>query len=153
MHVAQATTPYPSCMVRRLLVAAVVVLALVSSAAAVLPAAAKTNMAVVTHKLIVTVKTDHAPAAEKKLAVLVLISQNGGAPAGAVATPSKPLTVLLGNRGLYRVKAEIDSFCKGSCDASYRIFGSANHKLEMVLSCQPKASGFVCSKVKIVKVY
>ena len=42
-----------------------------------MPAAAKTNNAVVTHKLIVAVKKNLAPAAEKKLAVLVLISQNG----------------------------------------------------------------------------
>jgi hypothetical protein len=140
-------------MFRRFLVAAVAVLALASSATAVLPAAAKTNKAVVTHKLIVTVKKNLAPAAEKKLAFLVLISQNGGAPAGAVATPSKPRTVLLDNSHLYRVNAEIDSSCKGTCDASYRISGSANHKLEIVPSCQPKGSGFVCSKVKIVKVY
>jgi hypothetical protein len=140
-------------MFRRFLVAAVVVLALVSSATAALPAATKTKKAVVTHKLIVAVKKNLAPAAETKLAVLVLISQNGGAPAGAVATPSKPLTVLLEDGGRYRVKAEIDSSCKGSCDTSYRISGSANHKLEIVPSCQPKASGFVCSKVKIVKVY
>jgi hypothetical protein len=140
-------------MLRRLLIAAVVVLALVSSATPVLPAAAKTNKAVATHKLSVAVKKNLAPAAEKKLAVLVLISQNGDAPAGAVATPSKPLTVLLDNRGLYRVKAEIDAPCKGSCDASYRISGSANHKLEIVPSCQLKGSGFVCGKVEIVKVY
>ena len=140
-------------MFRRFLVAAVVVLTLVSSATAVLPAAAKTNKAVVTHKLIVAVKKNLAPAAEKKLAVLVLIRQTGSAPGGAVATPSKPLTVFLDNSGLYRVKALIDSSCKGSCDASSRIFGSANHKLEIVPSCQPKGSGFVCSKVKIVKVY
>ena len=139
-------------MFRRFLVAAVAVLALASSATAV-PALAKTHKAVLTHKLIVTVEKNVAPAAEKKLAILVLISQNGGAPAGAVATPSKPLTVLLDNGGLYRVKAEIDSSCKGSCDASYRISGSANHKLEMVPSCQPKGSGLVCSKVKIIKVY
>src|SRR6202007_1614933 len=128
-------------MFRRFLVAAVVVLALVSSATAVLPAAAKTNKAVVTHKLIVAVKKNLAPAAEKKLAVLVLISQKGGPPAGAVATPSKPLTVLLDNGGLYRVKAVIDVSCKGSCDASFRISGSANHKLEVVPSCRPKGSG------------
>ena len=36
---------------------------------------------------------------------------------------------------------------------SYRISGSANHKLEVVPSCQPKGAGFVCSKVKIVKIY
>jgi hypothetical protein len=94
-----------------------------------------------------------APAAEKKLAVLVLISQYGGAPAGAIATPSKPLTVFQNNSGPYRVKAVIDSSCKGSCHASYRLFGSANHKLEVVPSCQPKGSGFVCSKVKVIKVY
>ena len=99
------------------------------------------------------VKKNLAPAAEKKLAVLVLISQNSGAPAGALAKPSKPLTVLLAKSGLYRVKAEIDSPCRGSCDASYRISGSANHKLEIVPNCQPKGSGFVCSKVKIVKIY
>jgi hypothetical protein len=140
-------------MFRRFLVVAVVILALVSSATGVLPAAAKTNKAVVTRKLIVAVKKNLAPAAEKKLAVLVIISQNGGAPAGALAKPSKPLTVLLSKSGLYRVKAEIDSPCRGSCDASYRISGSANRKLEIVPSCQPKGSGFVCSKVKIVKVY
>ena len=95
-----------------------------------------------------------APAAEKKLAVLVLISQNGGASAGALATPSKPLTVLQNNSGLYRVRAEIDSSCKGTCDARpYRISGAAKHKLEVVPSCQPAGSGFVCSKVKIVKIY
>jgi hypothetical protein len=140
-------------MFRRFLVAAVVVLALVSSATAVLPALAKTNKAVVTHKLIVAVKKNLAPAAQKKLAVLVLISQNGGAPAGAVVTASKPRTVLVANRGLFRVKAVIDSSCKGNCAASYRLSGSANHKLVIVPSCQPKGSGFVCSKVKIVKVY
>ena len=139
-------------MFRRFLIAAVIVLALASSATAV-PAVAKTNKAVSTHKLIVAVKKNVDLAAEKKLAILVLISQNGGAPAGAVATPGKPLTVLLDNSGLYRVKAEIDSACKGSCDASYRISGSANHRLEIVPSCQPKGSGFVCSRVKIVKVY
>jgi hypothetical protein len=140
-------------MFRRFVLAAVVVVALLSSAPAVLPAAARTNKAVVTHKLIVVVKGNLAPAAEKKLAVLVLISQSGGAPAGAVATPSKPLVVHLDNGGLYRVKAEIDSSCNGSCDASYRLSGSANHKLEVVSSCQPNGSGFVCRKVKIVRVY
>lgn len=111
------------------------------------------NDAVVTHNLIVAVKKNLASAAEKKLAILVLVSQNGGAPAGAVATPSKSLTVLLDKSGLYRVKAEIDSSCKGSCDASYRISGSTDHKLEIVPTCRPEGSGFVCSKVKIVKVY
>ncbi len=142
---------YPWSMFRRVLTAAFLVLVL--SATAVLPAAAKANKAVGTHKLIVAVKKNLAPAAEKKLAVLVLISQNGGAPAGALATPRKPLTVLQRDSGLYRVKAEIDSSCKGSCEASYRISGSANHKLEVISSCRLKGSGFVCSKVKIVKVY
>lgn len=140
-------------MFHRFLVAAVVVFALVSSATAFPSAVPKTDKAVVTHKLIVAVKKNLAPAAEKKLAVLVLIRQNGGAPAGAVATPSKPLTVLLDNRGIYGVKAEIDSSCKGSCEASYRIAGSASHKLEIVPSCQRKGSGFICRKIKIVKVY
>jgi hypothetical protein len=135
------------------LVNAAVVVALVMTATAVSPAAAKTNQAVRTHTLIVVVKKNLAQAAEKKLAVLVLVSQNGGAPAGALATPSKPLTVLLGNRGPYRVKVAIDSSCKGRCEGSYRISGAANHKLEVVPSCQPKGSGFVCSKVDIVKVY
>jgi hypothetical protein len=138
-------------MFRRSVIAAVV-LALVSSATAVLPAAATTNEAVGTHKLIVVVDTNLAPATEKKLAALVLISQNGGAPAAALATPSKPLAVLLDNRGLYRVKAEIDS-CRGSCATSYRISGSADHKLEVVPSCRLRGSGFVCSKIKIVKIY
>jgi hypothetical protein len=84
---------------------------------------------------------------------LVLISQNGGAPAGALARPSKPLTVFQSNSGLGRVRAVIEFPCKGSCRASYRISGSANHKLEVVPSCRPKGSGFVCSKVRIVKVY
>jgi len=140
-------------MFRRVLIAAVVFLALVLSATAALPAPANTNEAVGTHKLIVAVEKNLAPAAEKKLAVLVLISQNGSAPAGALATPSKSLTVLQDNSGFYRVRAEIDSSCKGSCHASYRIAGSADHELEVVPSCQPKGSGFVCSKVKIVKVY
>jgi hypothetical protein len=140
-------------MFRRFLLAALVVLALISGATPVSPAATETNKAVVTHKLIVAVKKNLAPAAEKKLAVLLLVSHNGGAPAGAVATPSKPVTVLLDKSGFYRVKAEIDSSCKGSCDASYRISAAANHKLEVVPSCQPKGSGFVCSKVKIAKIY
>ena len=139
-------------MFRRFLIAAIV-FALAVSATVVLQAAAKTSKAVGTHKLIVAVKKNMAPAAGTKLAVLVLLSQNGGPRAGGLATPSKPLTVLQKNSGLYRVKAEIDSSCKGSCDASYRISGAANHKLEVVPSCQPKGSGFVCSKVKIVKVY
>lgn len=128
-------------------------LTLVLSSTAVLPGAAATNEAVGTHKLIVAVKKTLSPAAEKKLAVLVLVSQSGGAPAGALATPSKPLIVLQSNGGLYRVKAEVDSSCKGGCDASYRISGSANHKLEVIPSCQLKGSGFVCSKLKIVKIY
>jgi hypothetical protein len=140
-------------MFRRCLIAAAVSLALVLSSTAVSPAAATTNKAVGTHKLIVAINKNLAPAAEKKIAVLVLISQNGGAPAGALATPSKPLTILQSNSGIYRVKAEIDSSCKGDCDASYRISGSANHKLEVIPSCQLKGSGFVCSTMKIVKVY
>jgi hypothetical protein len=140
-------------MFRRFAGAAVVIVALVSSATAVVPAAATANKAVFTHTLIVSVKKNLAPATEKKLAVLVLVSQNGGAPSAAVATPAKPLTVHLDNSGLYRVKAEIDSSCKGSCAASYRISGSADHKLNVVPSCQPKGSGFVCSRAKIVKIY
>ena len=122
-------------MLRRVVAAAAVVLVLASCASA------KTNNA---HKLIVEVKTN---------AVLVLITQNGGAPSAAVATPSKPLTVLLDNSGLYRVKAEINSSCTGSCAASYRVSGSANHTLEVVPSCQRKGSALVCSKVTIVRVY
>lgn len=140
-------------MSRRPLVAAVVVVALVSSVAAVSSARAKTHNAVVTHKLILVVKKNLAPAAEKKLSILVLITQNGSAPAGAVATPSKPLTVHLANRRLYRVMAEIDTSCKGSCNATYRLAGSADHKLEIVPGCQLKVSRFVCSKIKIVKIY
>jgi hypothetical protein len=141
-------------MFRRVLVAAVVALALVSSTTPVLPAATTTNEAVGAHKLIVVVKKTMAPAAEKKLVVLLLISQNGRAPAGALATSSKPLTVLQQSSGLYRVKAEINSTCKGTCAAPrYRLSGSANHELEVVPTCQPQGSGFVCSKVKIVKVY
>ncbi|MDE3190216.1 MAG: hypothetical protein KGL94_05275 [Acidobacteriota bacterium] len=141
-------------MFRRALVAAVVVLALAASAAAaVLQAAAGTNQSVLTHTLVVAVEKNLPLAAEKKLAVLVLISRNGAAPAGAVATPNKPLTVLLDDGGLYRVKAEIDVSCKGSCEATVRISGSAAHKLEVVPSCRFRSSGFVCSKIEIVKAY
>jgi hypothetical protein len=140
-------------MFRRPLVTAVVVLALVSSATAVLPAAATSNKVVAAHRLIVAVKKNLPPVAAKKLAVLVLVSQNGGAPAGAVARPGRTLTVLLDNSGFYRVKAEIDSACRGSCDASSRISGSANHKLEIVTSCRLNGSGFACSKLRIVRVY
>ena len=132
---------------------AAAVLALVLGATAALPAGARTNDAAATHKLIVVVKKNLTPAAEKRLSVLVLVSQNGGAPAGAVATASKPLTVALANRGFYRVKAEIDSSCRGTCAGSLRISGSANHKLEIVPGCRLTSSGFVCGKVRIVKVY
>jgi len=141
-------------MFRRFLLAAGAFLALVSSVAAVVPVAAQTSNRVGAHTLIVAVKKTMAPAAEKKLAVLVLISQNNTAPAAALARPSKPLTVLQENSGLYRIKAEIDSTCTGSCDApSYRISGSANHTLEVIPSCKPSGSGFLCSKVRIVKVH
>jgi hypothetical protein len=144
---------YLRSMFRRVLSAAAVSLALVLAATAALPAEAKTKTAL-DHKLIVAVKKTMAPADEKKLAVLVLINQKGGPAAGALATPSKPLTVLQDNSGHYRVKAEIDSTCKGSCDApSFRISGSAKHKLEVVPSCQLKGAVFVCSKVKVVKIY
>lgn len=132
---------------------AVVVLALVSSATAVLPAAARTNRALGTHKLIVAVKRNLPPAAETKLVVLVLISRNGSAPAGALARAGKPLTVLQRSDGVYRVRVEIDSSCKGSCAASYRISGSADHKLVVVPTCRLEGSGFVCSRLRIVKVY
>jgi hypothetical protein len=62
---------------------------------------------------------------------------DGGPRSGAVATPSKPLAVLLERSGLYRVDAEIDSSCKGSCAASTRIAGSADHELDVVPSCRP----------------
>ena len=132
---------------------AAAVLALVLGATAALPAGARTNDAAATHKLIVVVKKNLTPVAEKKLAVLVLVSQIGGAPAGAVATVSKPLTVLLADRGFYRVKAEIDSSCRGTCAGSRRVSGSANHKLEIVPGCRLTGSGFVCSKVRIVRLY
>jgi len=135
------------------LAAAFALLALVSSSTVVLPAAATPNTPVGTHKLVVAVKKTMSPAAERKLFVLVLINQNGGPFAAAVATPSRPLTVLQSNNGLYRVKAEIDASCKGTCAATYRISGSADHRLEVIPSCQLEASGFVCSKLKIVKVY
>lgn len=140
-------------MFRRVLVAAVALLTLVVSATAGLPASAKTDKAARTHKLIVAVEKNMPPAAEKKFAVLVLLSENGDARAGAVATPSGPLTVLNDNSRVYLVKVEIDSSCKGSCRASYRLSGSANHKLEVVPSCELKGSAFVCRTVKIVKVY
>lgn len=131
---------------------AAVVLALLSIATAVLPAAA-TGRGAGRHRLIVVVKKNLAPAAERKLAVLVLINQGAGAPAGALASASKPLTILLDSRGPYRVKAEVDAACKGSCSGSSRISGSADHKLEIVPVCRPRGSGFVCSSLRIVKVY
>jgi hypothetical protein len=141
-------------MFRRVFLPAVVVLALVVSAATALPAAAKTNSALATHKLIVAVKRNMPPAAEKKLAVLVMIRQKAVPPAGALATPDKPLVVIQDNRRVYRVKVEIDSSCTGTCSAkTYRISGAARHKLEVIPSCQLESSGFVCSKVKVVKIY
>jgi hypothetical protein len=140
-------------MFARLRLTAAVLLGFVSSPAAVAPAAAQTNRPAGTHKLIVAVEKTMAPAAEKKLAILVLISRNGGARAGAVATPSKPLTVLQQKSGIYRVEAEIDSRCKGSCDASYRVTGSTDHRLEVIPSCKLRGASFACSRVRIVKLY
>lgn len=140
-------------MFRRFLIAAAVLLAFVASSTAIRPARATTDDALGAHKLIVAVKNTLGPAAERKLAVLVLISRDGAAPAGALATPSKPLTVLQRGRGPYAVEAEIDSPCTGSCAASYRISGSADHKLDVIPSCRLERSGFVCSRMKIVKVY
>jgi hypothetical protein len=128
-------------MLRRLPGAAVVSLALVLSAAAVSPA--ETNGAAGSHKLIVAVK---------KLPVLVLVSQNGGPPAAAIATPRKPLTVLLDNRGVYRVTVEIDSGCRGRCRAAYRISGAADHRLVVEPACRPRGSGVVCTRLRIVAV-
>ena len=54
-------------MFRRFLIAAVVFLALAVGATVVLPAAAKTSKAVGTHKLIVAVKKNMAPAAVTSL--------------------------------------------------------------------------------------
>lgn len=140
-------------MLRRLLLAAAVLLSLILGLRMPSPGSAETNKAVGAHKLTVAIAKSLPPAAEKKLAVLVLISLNGGAPAGAVATPSKALIVLLDTRRIYRVEAEVDSSCRGGCSASYRISGSASHKLQVVPDCQLKRSGFVCSKIVIVKVY
>lgn len=131
--------------------AAAVALGLVFCAAAV-PAPARTDHATRAHRLIVTVRKNLPPTAEKKLAVLVLISQNGGAPAGTVATPARPATVLLANRGVYRVKAEINAVCRGTCSGSLRLSGSADHKLAVVPSCRLTTAGFVCSKVALVRI-
>ena len=70
----------------------VVLLALVVSSTAVLPAVATTNEAVGTHKLIVAVKKTLGPAAEKKLAILVLISQSGGLPREPWRRRASPLS-------------------------------------------------------------
>ena|SRR5690349_1953766 len=140
-------------MFRRLLIPAVVFLALVLSATAVLSAAAETHQGVRSHKLIVTVKKTMASAGEKKFAVLVLINQNGGPYAAGSAWPGKPLTVFQENSGLFSVKAVIND-CKGICAARpYRISGAADHKLEVIPSCRPKGSSFVCSKIRVVKIY
>jgi len=139
-------------MFRRSFLAAVVVFA-VASVSTAAQTGATTDRAVSAHKLIVAVEKTLGPKAEKKLAVLVLVNQNGGAPAAAVVTASKPLTVLQSNSGLYRVKVELDVSCRGACEASYRISGSANHKLQVIPSCRLESAGFVCSRVKIVKVY
>ena len=138
---------------RRFLLAAVLSLALLVSSVGVFPAAATTHKAAGTHKLIVAVKRTLDRAAEKKLFILVLISQNGGAPAAALATSSKPLVILQADSGLYRMKVEIDASCRGACTATGRISGSANHKLEVIPHCRLNGSGFVCSKLKIVRMY
>jgi hypothetical protein len=134
------------------LTAAVALVTLVSSATAVAPAAAGTDRTVVTHHLIVGVEKNMAPAAEKKLAFLVLLRRDGGPPAGAVVTAAKPLTVLLAG-GLYRVRVEVDSPCKGTCDASRRVSGAVDHRLEVVPRCRAAGPGFVCSTIEIVQVY
>lgn len=123
------------------------------SVAAVLPAASATGKAAAAHKLVVAVAKNLPPVAQRKLAVLVLVTQNGGPPSAAVATARRPLTIHLDNRGFYRVKAEIDASCKGTCAASYRISGAADHKLMVVPSCRLKGSVFVCSKLTIARVY
>lgn len=130
---------------RRVLVAAIVLFALVSSATTV--------QAAVAHTLIVAVRANVPRAPESKLAVLILITQDGGAPAGAVATARRPLTIALANSGSYRIHAEIDASCRGRCDATHRISGSTGHKVEIVPSCQPAGSGFTCNGVSIVEVY
>jgi hypothetical protein len=153
-YAAVAFAQYGWSIFRRFLIPAVFFLTLVLSATAVLPAAAETHKGVGRHRLIVSVKKTMVPAAEKSLAVLVLINQDGGPYSGALARPSRPRTFLEQNSGLYRVKTEIEPPCKGICAARpYRISGAANHKLEVIPSCRPRGSGFVCSKVKVVKIY
>jgi hypothetical protein len=132
----------------------VVFLALVFATTIVLTAAAQPSRAPRAHRLIVSVKKTLPPAAEKKLAVLILVRRNGAAPAGAVATPSKPLTVLQQSGGVYRIETEIDSACKGSCKAPvYRVSGSADHTLEVVPSCRLEGSSFACTTIAIVAVH
>ena len=110
-------------MFRRFLVAAVVVLALVSSATAVLPAAAKTNKAVVTHKLIVAVKKTLAPAAREEACGLGADQpERRRSCRSSWPRRASPVPFSIDNRGLYRVKAVIDSSCKGSCAASVSPF-------------------------------
>ncbi len=140
-------------MSRTLPIAAVAVVALGAGATGAVPAAATSSGIVAAHKLVVAVRKNLPPAAERRLAVLVLVGRGTGAPAGAVATASKPLTVLLADRGLYHVTAEIDSACDGACAATYHVSGSADHKLVVVPSCRSHGPGFVCSTVRILRAY
>jgi hypothetical protein len=140
--------------VRRL---SLILLALVvASALAVLPAAARTTSAArIHHKLFVAVKQNMPAAAESKLAVAVLVNQNGGPWASSEATPSKPAVFIQDNTRGYLVKVFLESSCKGFCETKggYRISGAARHKLMVIPTCQYANKVFTCSKIRVVKVY
>ena len=142
-------------MFRPALIAGVTVLALSASGmTAVLPAVAKTNKAVGTHTVDRGSQEEPGSGDREKARHFGSNQPERRRSCGSRRYLEQAADCSIQkDSGLYRVKARIDSACKGSCDASYRISGSANHKLEVVPSCQPKGSGFVCSKVKIVKVY
>jgi hypothetical protein len=127
----------------------------VASGLAVLPAAARTASAATTHqKLFVTVKQNMPAAAENKLVVAVMVNQNGGPWASSEATPSEPAAFIQNNSRRYLVKVFLESSCKGVCETTgYRISGAARHKLMVIPSCRYASEVFICSKIRVVKIY
>ena len=92
--------------------------------------------------------------AQKKLVVAVNVNQNGGPWASSQATPSKPAVFIQDKSRRYRVKAFLESSCKGVCETKgYRVSGAARNKLMVIPSCQYANKVFTCSKIRVVKVY
>ena len=58
------------------------------------------------------------------------------------------------NSRRYLVKVFLESSCKGVCETTgYRISGAARHKLMVIPSCRYASEVFICSKIRVVKIY